>query len=50
MCCLATVMVLLGPRLGIIVWGLAQPARWDLAFSTPSSGRFSGLYSFRGPR
>lgn len=34
MCCVATVMVLLGPRLGIIVWGLAQPARWDLAFST----------------
>ena len=34
MCCVATVMVLLGPRLGIIVWGLAQPARWELAFST----------------
>jgi hypothetical protein len=27
-------MALLGPRVAIIVWGLAQPARWDLAFST----------------
>ena len=34
MCCLFTVMVLVGPRLGIVVWGLAQPARWELAFST----------------
>ena len=34
MCCLFTVMVLLGPRVGIIVWGLAQPARWELAFDT----------------
>jgi hypothetical protein len=34
MCCLFTVMVLAGPRLGIIFWGLAQPARWELAFST----------------
>lgn len=34
MCCLAAIMVLVGPRLAIVVWGLAQPARWDLAFST----------------
>jgi len=34
MCCLFTVMVLLGPRVGIVVWGLAQPARWELAFDT----------------
>ena len=34
MCCVFTTMVLLGPRIGIIVWGLAQPARWELAFST----------------
>jgi hypothetical protein len=27
-------LVLLGPRLAIVVWGLAQPARWDAAFST----------------
>jgi len=34
MCCLFTAMVLVGPRLGIVVWGLAQPARWELAFDT----------------
>jgi hypothetical protein len=34
MCCLLAVLALAGPRLGIIVWGIAQPARWDLAFST----------------
>ncbi len=34
MCCFLTSLVLVGPRLGIIVWGLWQPARWDLAFST----------------
>jgi len=34
MCCVFTTMVLLGPRLAILVWGLVQPARWDAAFST----------------
>jgi len=34
MCCLFTALVLIGPRFAIVVWGLAQPARWDLAFST----------------
>jgi hypothetical protein len=34
MCCLFTAVVLVGPRFGIIVWGLAQPARWELAFDT----------------
>lgn len=34
MCCLFTVLVVFGPRLGIIVWGLASPARWDAAFDT----------------
>jgi hypothetical protein len=34
MCCLFTTLVLLGPRVAILVWGLAQPARWELAFST----------------
>jgi len=34
MCCVFTAMVLAGPRLGIIIWGLVQPARWELAFST----------------
>ena len=34
MCCLFTTLVLLGPRVAILVWGLMQPARWELAFST----------------
>lgn len=34
MCCLFTTLVLVGPRAAIVVWGLAQPARWELAFST----------------
>ena len=34
MCCLFTTMALFGPRLAIIVWGIIQPARWELAFST----------------
>jgi hypothetical protein len=34
MCCLVTVMVLLGPRLGIIFWWLFDMSRWESAFST----------------
>ena len=34
MCCFAAILVLLGPRLAIIVWGIAQPVRWDQAFTT----------------
>jgi hypothetical protein len=34
MCCLATTLVLLGPRMGILVWWLINPTRFDLAFST----------------
>ena len=34
MCCLFTTLVLFGPRLGILVWWLIQPARWNLAFET----------------
>jgi hypothetical protein len=34
MCCLFTTLVLLGPRVAILVWGLAQPVRWEAAFST----------------
>lgn len=34
MCCLFTSMALFGPRIAIIVWGLLQPVRWELAFST----------------
>jgi hypothetical protein len=33
MCCLFTVLVFLGPRAGILVWWLLQPARWQLAFA-----------------
>ena len=34
MCCLMTVLVLLGARAVDIVWWIAQPARWDAAFSS----------------
>ncbi len=34
MCCLAAIMALLGPRIGIIVWGLASPVRWEATFDT----------------
>jgi len=34
MCCLFTAIVLVGPRLGIVIWGFAQPARWELTFDT----------------
>ncbi len=34
MCCLFTVLVFLGPRAGILVWWLLQPARWNAAFSS----------------
>lgn len=34
MCCLFTVLVFLGPRAGILVWWLLQPARWNLAFQS----------------
>lgn len=33
MCCFLTVLVFLGPRLGILVWWLLDPTRWQLAFS-----------------
>jgi hypothetical protein len=33
MCCLFTTLVLFGPRLGILVWWLVNPARWQLAFT-----------------
>jgi uncharacterized membrane protein YczE len=34
MCCLFTILVLLGARAVDIVWWLADPARWDVAFSS----------------
>lgn len=33
MCCFATILVFLGPRAGILVWWLLNPARWQLAFN-----------------
>lgn len=34
MCCFFTALVLFGPRLGILVWWLIQPVRWNAAFET----------------
>jgi hypothetical protein len=34
MCCLAALLVILGPRFGIALWWLADQARWSLAFDT----------------
>jgi hypothetical protein len=33
MCCFLTALVFLGPRAAILLWWLAQPARWDATFS-----------------
>ena len=32
MCCLITVLGLLGPRAGIVIWWLIEPVRWSHAF------------------
>jgi hypothetical protein len=34
MCCLALIAGFLGPRLAAVVWWIADPTRWDLAFSS----------------
>ena len=34
MCCLFTSLVLFGPRLGILIWWLLDPIRWNLAFQS----------------
>jgi hypothetical protein len=34
MCCFFTILVFLGPRAGILIWWLAQPARWQQAFES----------------
>jgi hypothetical protein len=34
MCCLWTILILLGPRAGILFWYLFNPARWRLTFDT----------------
>ena len=32
MCCLLTVLFLLGPRVADIIWWIIQPVRWSAAF------------------
>jgi hypothetical protein len=34
MCCLFTALVFLGPRFGIVIWALLEPARWQAAFDS----------------
>jgi hypothetical protein len=34
MCCFYTILLFLGPRFANIVWWIANPTRWDLAFSS----------------
>ena len=34
MCCLVAVFLLLGPRVGILLWWLLDMSRWERAFST----------------
>ena len=34
MCCFYTVLIFLGPRFANMIWWIANPARWELAFSS----------------
>lgn len=34
MCCFFATLVTLGPRAAILIWWLAQPVRWEKAFSS----------------
>jgi len=34
MCCLISIASMLGPRLGILVWYLLRPERWQATFDT----------------
>ena len=34
MCCFFSALIIAGPRLGILVWWMIEPARWDAAFSS----------------
>ena len=34
MCCLVTIILLLGPRLGAVLWWLFDTNRWSQTFST----------------
>jgi hypothetical protein len=33
MCCLFTTLVLLGPRIGGVLWWIFQPIRWEVTFN-----------------
>jgi|SRR5215211_4506968 len=34
MCCIFMALLLLGPRLSGLIWWIAEPGRWDEAFSS----------------
>jgi len=34
MCCIVSVLLMLGPRVAILVWWLLQPMRWSSTFNT----------------
>ncbi len=34
MCCLFTTLVLLGPRIGILMWLIMEPVRWQATFTS----------------
>lgn len=34
MCCFLTTLVLIGPRAAVVIWWLAQPLRWQSAFTS----------------
>jgi hypothetical protein len=34
MCCLVVALMLIGPRAGILVWWLIDPARWKLVYTS----------------
>ena len=44
MCCLAAVLVFLGPRAAGLVWWLADPAKWGQAFSNDIFGILGWLF------
>ena len=34
MCCLYTVLLMLGPRVAIVIWWLMEPLRWQATFDS----------------
>ena len=34
MCCFMTILLFLGPRVANVIWWIANPSRWDLAFNS----------------